>query len=51
LSHKLGIHIRWSDVRPPEGDEFAAWVFWNMAPGMGPRHFLYMLQEHVSMAT
>ena len=48
MSHKLGIHIRWSDVRPPEGDEFAAWVFWNMAPGMGPRHFLYMLQEHGS---
>jgi DNA processing protein len=48
LSRKLGITIGWSEVAPPEGDELAGWVFWNMAPGMGSRRFLYMLQQERS---
>lgn len=48
MRNKLDITIRWAELAAPEGDELAGWVFWNMAPGMGPRHFLYMLQTEGS---
>ncbi|MEA4882137.1 MAG: DNA-processing protein DprA [Clostridia bacterium] len=30
----------------PDGPELAAWIFWNMAPGVGPATFCRLLQDY-----
>lgn len=42
---KLPITLSWTKLAEPQGDELAAWVFWQMAPGFGSRRFLYAIQE------
>lgn len=37
--------ITWDDVPEPRDAELAAWVFWHMCPGIGPRTLWRLLME------